>query len=37
MGNFEIVDYVKIALIGFVGVYAINSILSRIGLAAYKA
>lgn len=35
--NFELVDYLKIAVIGFIGVYTINSILTRVGLSAYKA
>jgi len=37
MGKFDLIDYIKIAVIGFAGVYAINAILTRLGLSAYKA
>lgn len=30
-------DYIKIALIGFVGVFVINKILDKVGLSNYQA
>lgn len=37
MPNFEIADYVKIAVIGFLGVFIINHALTRFNLAQFKA
>lgn len=33
----EIVDYLKIAVIAFAGVWVINKILDKVGMSAYKA
>ncbi len=33
----NLVDYAKVAVIAFIGVWVINKVLDKVGLSAYKA